>query len=74
MGRLDLRAKGQDILLEALAEPVWKNRKWRLTLYGSGAMGHIIERFIERLELAGRVHFGGFVSRVEIYGRKIMYS
>jgi glycosyltransferase involved in cell wall biosynthesis len=65
VGRLDLRAKGQDILLEALAEPVWKNRKWRLTLYGSGPMGHIIERFIERLELAGRVHFGGFVSRVE---------
>ena len=65
VGRLDLRAKGQDILLEALAGPAWMNRRWRLTLYGTGPMRHIIESLVHRLELVGRVHLAGYVSRVE---------
>jgi glycosyltransferase involved in cell wall biosynthesis len=65
VGRLDLRAKGQDILLEVLARPVWNDRRWRLTLYGNGPMQRIIESLIQRLELAGQVHLAGHVSRVE---------
>jgi glycosyltransferase involved in cell wall biosynthesis len=65
VGRLDLRAKGQDILLEALANPVWMNRPWRLALYGSGSMKNIIERLIKRFGLDERVTLDGHVSRVE---------
>jgi hypothetical protein len=36
VARLHPPSKGQDILLEALADPVWKGRNWSLTLYGEG--------------------------------------
>ena len=38
VGRLYVPAKGQDILLEALAGPAWLNRRWYLTFYGEGSM------------------------------------
>jgi glycosyltransferase involved in cell wall biosynthesis len=38
VGRLYVPAKGQDILLEALAGPAWLNRRWHLTFYGDGSM------------------------------------
>ena len=65
VGRLDLGAKGQDILLEALASSAWMNRPWRLALYGSGPLKNIIERLIKRFGLNERVTLAGYVSRVE---------
>ncbi len=65
VGRLDPRSKGQDIVLEALATPVWMDRWWRLTFYGTGPMKDGIERLVHRLGLAGRVTFAGYVSPVE---------
>src|SRR5262249_21599416 len=38
VGRLHPPSKGQDVFLEALADPVWIDRNWRLTLYGDGPM------------------------------------
>jgi glycosyltransferase involved in cell wall biosynthesis len=65
VGRLDPRSKGQDILLEALAMPVWKNRPWRLALYGNGPIRNGIERLVQRFGLEKRVTLAGYVSRVE---------
>ena len=65
VGRLDPRQKGQDILLEALARPIWMNRHWRLTLYGNGPVKNGIERLVQRFELGDRVILAGYVSRVE---------
>lgn len=65
VGRLDLGAKGQDLLLEALANSVWMNCPWRLALYGSGPLKNIIERLIKRFGLNERVTLAGYVSRVE---------
>jgi glycosyltransferase involved in cell wall biosynthesis len=65
VGRLEPHAKGQDILLEALATSAWMNRRWRLSLYGTGPMKNVIERLVQRLQLGGRVTFAGHVSRVE---------
>ena len=65
VGRLDPRAKGQDILLEALAQPAWMNRRWSLTFYGDGPMRNSIERLIDRLNLVSRVTLAGYVSPVE---------
>ena len=42
--RLYPHQKGQDLLLEALAGPLWKGRPWRLSLYGEGPMRHGIDR------------------------------
>ena len=65
VGRLELAAKGQDILLEALANTVWMSRRWRLNLYGIGPMKNVIERLIQYFELGDHVNIVGWASRVE---------
>jgi glycosyltransferase involved in cell wall biosynthesis len=65
VGRLHPLSKGQDILFEALAAPVWKNRSWRLYLYGEGPMQQGLERLAQSLGLSDRVVFAGFVEPVE---------
>jgi glycosyltransferase involved in cell wall biosynthesis len=67
VGRLDPRAKGQDILLEALARPSWAARPWRLHLYGEGPMRDGFERLVRRLDLTDRVFFAGFAKVEEIW-------
>jgi glycosyltransferase involved in cell wall biosynthesis len=62
VGRLDVRAKGQDILLEALARPAWAHRDWRLSLYGAGPIKEGIERLVDRFGLDARVSMEGHVS------------
>jgi glycosyltransferase involved in cell wall biosynthesis len=64
VARLHPPSKGQDILLEALADPIWRTRRWCLGLYGEGPMKNSIERMVERLGLRDRVRFAGFVSPV----------
>lgn len=65
VARLHPPSKGQDILLEALATPAWRNRNWRLTFYGNGPMRTTIELMAKRLGLAERVSLAGFVTQVE---------
>jgi glycosyltransferase involved in cell wall biosynthesis len=65
VGRLEPRGKGQDILFEALAGPLWAARPWRLSLYGAGPMRHTLERLVRRLGLSDRVFFAGHISNVE---------
>ena len=65
VARLHPPSKGQDVLLEALSCPVWRARKWHLTLYGDGPMRDCIERMIVSLGLAEHVEMGGFVEKVE---------
>lgn len=65
VGRLHPISKGQDILLESLAAPVWADRHWRLTLYGDGPMKDSIQRIVQRLGLGARVIFAGHVAMVE---------
>jgi glycosyltransferase involved in cell wall biosynthesis len=65
VGRLDAPGKGQDILFEVLARPVWESRSWRLHLYGDGENRGGLERWGQRLGLADRVVFEGYVADVE---------
>jgi len=65
VGRLEPASKGQHLLLEALADPVWNHRSWRLTLYGEGRQKDILERLVLRLGLQDRVAFAGFIGAVE---------
>ena len=59
--------KGQDILFEALAGPAWRNRSWRLYLYGRGATQKTLAWLAERLGIADRVAFAGFAAVEEIW-------
>jgi glycosyltransferase involved in cell wall biosynthesis len=65
VGRLHPPSKGLDILLEALADTCWTERKWTLTLYGEGAMRKALERLVGRLRLAHRVVFAGFADDIQ---------
>jgi glycosyltransferase involved in cell wall biosynthesis len=67
VARLTPSSKGQDILLEALATPLWQDRSWRLYLYGEGPQRQGLERFAETLGLADRVVFAGFAAVEKIW-------
>jgi glycosyltransferase involved in cell wall biosynthesis len=64
VARLEAGAKGQDLLLEALAGERWRSRPWRLTLYGSGPHQGWLEVLVRHYHLEGRVDFAGHVDDV----------
>jgi glycosyltransferase involved in cell wall biosynthesis len=65
VARLHLPSKGQHILLEALADPVWRSRSWRLSFYGEGPMRNCIERMVQHLGLQDRVRLPGYATGIE---------
>lgn len=65
VGRLDPRAKGQDLLLHVLSDHRWSDRNWRLAFFGKGPMRHNVERLISMYGLEDRVTLGGFSDGVE---------
>jgi glycosyltransferase involved in cell wall biosynthesis len=64
VARLHPASKGQDLLLEALAQPPWDSRNWTLALYGDGPNKETLLRLTERLHLGSRVEFRGHVDDV----------
>jgi glycosyltransferase involved in cell wall biosynthesis len=64
VGRMDPRAKGQDVLLDVLAMDKWRARPLRVNFYGSGPCEGSIRRLSEMLDL-GNVRFHGQVSDIE---------
>jgi hypothetical protein len=44
VARLQVHAKGQDILLQALAQPQWQQREFKLNLYGRGPDAAYLKR------------------------------
>jgi glycosyltransferase involved in cell wall biosynthesis len=64
VGRLDVLAKGQDLLLGVLSLPHWRERKVRVSLFGSGVNERMLRRMTEQLKLTS-VKFMGFANDVE---------
>jgi glycosyltransferase involved in cell wall biosynthesis len=69
VGRLYPPGKGQDILFEALAQPEWNCRDWRLSIYGEGSTRLSLEWLARRLGLSERVNFAGFAKPEEIWAK-----
>jgi glycosyltransferase involved in cell wall biosynthesis len=67
VGNLFPIEKGQDILLEVLADPCWTERNWRLSLHGNGRSRNVLERLVERFKLRDRVSFAGYVAAEKIW-------
>lgn len=67
VGRLYPAAKGQDLLLDALAAPAWRERPWRLSFYGDGDTRHSLEWLARKLGIANRVVFAGFAAVSDIW-------
>jgi glycosyltransferase involved in cell wall biosynthesis len=63
VGRMDPRAKGQDVLLQVLALPKWRERPIRLNLYGDGPCEKSLEALARMLGLEN-IRFHGQVSDV----------
>ena len=63
VGRIDPRAKGQDVLLKVLAMPKWRERPIRLNFYGDGPCEGSVKAMVELLELKN-IFFQGQVSDV----------
>jgi glycosyltransferase involved in cell wall biosynthesis len=70
VGRLETRSKGQDLLIQALALPAWRDRNWRLTFYGEGPMRETLTRLSSALGLSDRITFAGHVEGVHTIWRR----
>ena len=64
VGRLDPKAKGQDLLIEVLSLPRWRERNVRLSLVGNGVNERGLRRLVNMLKLTN-VDFTGFVDDIE---------
>jgi glycosyltransferase involved in cell wall biosynthesis len=64
VGRLDVISKGQDVLLQVLGLPHWRERKVRISLAGEGPNERGLRRMAERLGLTN-VEFRGQLDNVE---------
>jgi glycosyltransferase involved in cell wall biosynthesis len=63
VARMDPAAKGQDVLLQILAQPDWRERSVEVNFFGSGAYELTLHRMAEMLQLKN-VHFRGHVNDI----------
>jgi glycosyltransferase involved in cell wall biosynthesis len=64
VARLDVAHKGQDLLLEVLNLPHWRERKIRVALVGNGTNERGLRRIVEQLKLSS-VEFTGYLNGIE---------
>ena len=66
VARMEPDAKGQDLILEALSDPKWKERPLSIHFYGTGASAEGLIRYSQNLGLTSQqVQFHGQVSSIE---------
>jgi glycosyltransferase involved in cell wall biosynthesis len=69
VARLDVISKAQDVLLQVLALPHWRQRKIRLSLVGNGPNERGLHRIVDQLSLSN-VQFAGHQNNIEEVWRK----
>lgn len=73
VARLECAIKCQHLVLQALAEPRWKERAWTLTLYGKGPDEAYLRHLIQHLGLGARVSLAGHCANIrEVWRRHHM--
>lgn len=70
VARLDVRAKGQDVLLATLGSPAWRGRDWALSLFGDGGDAEYLASLARHYAIDDRVTFRGHVSDVRAIWRE----
>ncbi|HMO04555.1 MAG TPA: glycosyltransferase family 4 protein [Kiritimatiellia bacterium] len=65
VGRLDVPAKGHDVILASFAAPAWRDRAWRLSFYGKGPEEDHLRRLVAHYGLSDRVDFAGFKGNID---------
>jgi glycosyltransferase involved in cell wall biosynthesis len=64
VGRLAINAKGQDILLAALGSSEFKDRDWKLSIYGEGPHTAHLKLLSKHYQISERVAFKGHLADV----------
>lgn len=64
IARMDALVKGHDVLLESLAQNIWRNRAWHLNIYGDGEDENYIRRLAAHYDLSSRLTFHGYAEDV----------
>lgn len=64
IGRLDVATKGHDVLLEALQSDRWRDRNWRLRIYGDGPDRRYLAELASHYGIANRVEFPGHLANM----------
>jgi L-malate glycosyltransferase len=64
VGNLVTNHKGQDLLLHALSDPVWKTRNWKLNIYGDGYDKKYLQTLVTYFGLDKKVVFHGKVDDI----------
>lgn len=65
VARLDAFVKGHPVVLKILSEERWKNRKWKLNIYGVGSDKEYIEELIQFYKLTDRVFMKGQINNIK---------
>ncbi|HEY9176043.1 MAG TPA: glycosyltransferase family 4 protein [Flavipsychrobacter sp.] len=65
VARLESDIKGYDLLFETFAQPQWKDRNYRVQIYGSGPHEEYIKDLVTFYQLEDRIIFKGFTKDVK---------
>src|SRR6187399_343154 len=65
LAELDVKRKAQDILIKSLATEKWKNRNFRLNIYGIGKDKQLLEELVTEAGLTSKVFLKGFTKEVK---------
>ncbi len=66
VARLEVKAKGHDLVLQVLAQEKWRSRPFHLTLYGAGPNEKSLRSMVEMLGLQDRVTFAGHIDNIDV--------
>ncbi len=65
VGRIDFQSKGQDVLIQALRRPRWRNRRLELTLFGADfGNERQVKALVDLYGLHNQVKLGGYVQNI----------
>ncbi|MES2467143.1 MAG: glycosyltransferase family 4 protein [Verrucomicrobiota bacterium] len=64
VARLEPASKGQDLLLEVLSLPKWRERNLEVSFYGNGVNGKVLQALARRFDLQS-VSFPGHTANIE---------
>ena len=70
VGRMGVEHKRQDLILEALSNPVWNERNWNLHFYGKGEHENSLKRLVKMYSLQEKVFFNGHVNDIDDVWKK----
>lgn len=70
VGNLVTSHKGQDLMLQALANDIWKQRNWQLNIYGSGPDELRLKQLTQSLQLQDKTVFHGRVADIRSIWQK----